>query len=238
MRTVSRVGGSDYADYLNLELLLQLQHPRCSRIDRWVHGDEHFFIVVHQCSELMLRQILIDLKDAGDAMTPPSDGDLRWCIDNLKRSAESLRLLGSLMSALHFMRVKSFASFRPLLGKASGAQSSQFRELRLVLGLSGNRDGALFDAFRKLVSDRGCELGDVFSQLDVDHVLHRIAEAMLNLSEAVWQCLTEHVRLAAWMLGDAAGTGGSSGVGYLEKRIAAPFEPLWRARSVAHVGGA
>ncbi|MFD4637083.1 tryptophan 2,3-dioxygenase family protein [Lentzea sp. NPDC058436] len=233
--SVPRNGGSDYAEYLRLAPLLDLQHPRYPAEDAWTHGDEHLFIVVHQSCELMLRQVLIDLRQAARVMSSPDSGrDLEMCVGNLRRSGEVVGLVTGLTSGLYSMRVDSFASFRPLLGNASGAQSAQFRELRLVLGLSGERNGLLFEAFEALLADTGCQIGDVFTGLSPDHVVRRVADAMLTLSESVWQWQNQHLRLAAWMLGDAGGTAGSSGAAYLERRTAAPFGTLWRARSSVH----
>ncbi|WP_434444170.1 tryptophan 2,3-dioxygenase family protein [Lentzea sp. E54] len=234
-----RVDGSHYAQYLNLDVLLDLQSPRSSAEDPWVHGDEHLFIVVHQCSELLLRQVLVDLNEAAAVMGSSSSGhDLRRCDDNLRRAGELLNLLGASMTALHSMRVGSFAAFRPLLGSASGVQSAQFHELRQVLGMAGTGKSVLFDAFEKLLAANGFEISEIFRSVDSDHIVRRVAESMLNLSEAVWQCLNQHVRLVAWTLGDARGTAGSRGVTYLEKRVAAPFDELWQARSVPFAEGA
>lgn len=229
----------NYADYLSLGTLLNLQHPRTSGADSWMFGDEHLFIVLHQCSELLLRQVLIDLDSVIVTMRSAGAFDnLRECVDNLQRCAELLKLFSSAMSALRTMRIGSFASFRRLLGKASGAQSAQFHALRSVLGLNTERTSTLYHAFRALVENSGREIDEVFTRLDRDHMLRRTADAMLALSDAAWQCQAEHVRLAAWMLGEVPGTAGTSGVEYLATRTAAPFYPLWGARSAVHAQGA
>ncbi|WP_026424641.1 tryptophan 2,3-dioxygenase family protein, partial [Actinokineospora inagensis] len=56
---------TDYQDYLALDTLLDLQRPRVPATEGpRVHAAEHFFIIVHQASELWVAQLLLDLDHA------------------------------------------------------------------------------------------------------------------------------------------------------------------------------
>jgi tryptophan 2,3-dioxygenase len=196
MKPIARVRTGDQADHLYLDILLKLQHPRVSVADPRAYGDEHFFIVARQCTELLLRQVLVDLESAVGVMTSPAgEADLHRSVDNLYRAAELMRLLGSWPTGLRSIR---------------GAQSAQLGELRSVLGLAAGRDGVLMEAFRELVDATGRALEDVFTTLSADHVLCRLAEALLGVADAASRCLPEHGRTV---------------------------EPLWRAWPSAHAEG-
>jgi tryptophan 2,3-dioxygenase len=62
-----------YRDYLELDTLLDLQRPRVpAGTGTRVRAAEHLFIIVHQCCELWLAQILLDLRQAAAALAAPA----------------------------------------------------------------------------------------------------------------------------------------------------------------------
>ena len=56
-------GPAEYQDYLNLEKVLNAQHPRSKDVNNEVH-DEMLFIIIHQTYELWFKQIIHELNCA------------------------------------------------------------------------------------------------------------------------------------------------------------------------------
>ena len=121
-----------YGSYLKIGELLSLQ--KCRSIDPDTGQPEHdetLFIIIHQVYELWFKQVIHELDELcrhldADA---PSRG-----VHQLKRVLKILKTLVSQLDVLETMTPLEFASFRPFLESASGFQSSQFRELELLLG--------------------------------------------------------------------------------------------------------
>ncbi|MFJ3232896.1 tryptophan 2,3-dioxygenase family protein [Streptomyces sp. NPDC086787] len=224
-----------YADYLRMETLLSLQEPRIPETaDRAVVLAEQFFIITHQSCELWLKQVGADLSAAADELMPPCDDhDLELSVEFLTRTSELLRVLHDQLLALEKLPVGYFAAFRPYLGTASGAQSAQFRQLARLLG----RDeyaGSLYQAFVAAVEYRGLSVPDVCRLGARAGVLHRIAEALLEIGNGYWRWKVTHLALMSKMVGNQEGTGGSSGADYLALRITRPFPELRRIRGRLH----
>lgn len=92
--------------------------------------------------------------------------------------------------------------------------------------VSGGRDARLA-ALRTIYGDRARrrELGD----------LRSLAEALLDLDEQLVFWRFHHVRMAERVIGAKQGTGGSEGVGYLEKSLQSrgkAFPELWEVRTM------
>lgn len=118
-----------YTTYLHLDDVLSLQHPLAAGVDARTSAAEHFFIIVHQSSELWLKQVLLDLEAAVDPQ--PHDPDTR--AEHLARAEACLQLMTSQVETLDHLPADAFLSFRTALGTASGAESEQFVRLRAVL---------------------------------------------------------------------------------------------------------
>jgi tryptophan 2,3-dioxygenase len=116
-----------YADYLHVEELLSLQRPRSEPPEH----DETLFIVVHQAYELWFKLLLHELDkvkaDLAAGRTYPAIGTFKRLRTVMKVAVEQVDIVETLTPM-------SFNSFRDRLDKASGFQSSQFRELEFVLG--------------------------------------------------------------------------------------------------------
>ena len=65
-------GGLYYADYLQLDKLLDAQHLESDKIEQHAH-DEMLFIVVHQAYELWFKQILYEVRSISDLLTSDFD---------------------------------------------------------------------------------------------------------------------------------------------------------------------
>lgn len=209
-----------YADYLRLPALLEQQVPRSAVEDAELWSSEHFFIVVHQSSELLLRQALDDLT----AVVRPRGGQgPDWASVEVRigRAARLMALLRGHLTALWELPREHFHAFRAALGKASGAQSEQFARLLDTVGVGGDSSPVA----RAVVRAAGAP-----PQVPV-----RVREALQQLGSEVRQWQVEHLELVTWMLGeDRRGTGGTSGAAWLRSRIAEP--PLDVARQGGTLG--
>jgi tryptophan 2,3-dioxygenase len=116
-----------YPHYLQLDSLLALQQP----LSAGPEHDEMLFIVIHQVYELWFKQILHEARMLQKSM---EEGDTPTALATLKRILTILKVLVSQIDVLETMTPISFGSFRHRLDTASGFESSQFRELELVLG--------------------------------------------------------------------------------------------------------
>ncbi|WP_369268102.1 tryptophan 2,3-dioxygenase family protein, partial [Streptomyces harbinensis] len=139
-----------YATYLRLDELLALQVPLTPREQRDLSDSERLFIVVHQASETLLSQVLVDLRHLDAGPCGPA------C--RAHRTDRAVRLIGALEGQLTLLRRtlrrEDFLAFRDRFGTASGLQSEQFRELfaltaRLTGNPDGDRSGALDAAVRR-----------------------------------------------------------------------------------------
>ncbi|HEY1189649.1 MAG TPA: tryptophan 2,3-dioxygenase family protein [Gemmata sp.] len=116
-----------YADYLRVEQLLALQEPKSDPVEH----DELLFIVVHQAYELWFKLLLHELDKAkGDLIA----GRTYAAISTFKRARTVLKVAVEQVDIVETLTPMSFNSFRDRLDKASGFQSSQFRELEFLLG--------------------------------------------------------------------------------------------------------
>ncbi len=116
-----------YPRYLQLDSLLGLQQP----LSEGPEHDEMLFIVIHQVYELWFKQLLHEARLLQKSL---EEGDTPTALATLKRILTILKVLVSQIDVLETMTPISFGSFRHRLDTASGFESSQFRELELVLG--------------------------------------------------------------------------------------------------------
>ena len=123
-----------YASYLHLDELLKLQHARSSPSEH----DELLFIVIHQSTELWLKELLHELDKVKADFAA---GLVSAATATLTRARRIFRVLVQQLDVLETMTPLSFSLFRHRLEHASGFQSMQFRELEFVLGIK--RPGAL-----------------------------------------------------------------------------------------------
>jgi tryptophan 2,3-dioxygenase/ribonuclease HI len=236
---VVTAGGTDYATYLLIDDLLQLQRP----ITPGAH-DELLFIVVHQAYELWFKLILHELTTARDEL---AESRPHAAAPRLRRVVAVWRLLLSQLEVLETMGPEGFLEFRDPLAPASGFQSRQFREIEWVSGERGTWPGggdppagpSLYEAFAAGLGlpqereERLAALAGVYR----DHAdplraaWHDAAELLLDHDEAVGRWRHHHALMAAREIGTRPGTGGSPGVEYLRGTVGRRFFPdLWDVR--------
>ncbi|BBA32014.1 tryptophan 2,3-dioxygenase [Methylocaldum marinum] len=125
-----------YADYLQLDRLLNSQLPESRRHGPEAH-DEMLFIITHQAYEIWFKQILHELKSvlAAFTVTPLDEHSMGVIVARLERIIAIQKVLNQQIDVLETITPLDFLDFRDYLIPASGFQSVQFREIELRLGL-------------------------------------------------------------------------------------------------------
>jgi tryptophan 2,3-dioxygenase len=218
-----------YPGYLRLEELLTTPQPLAPEsLGPQVRSAEHFFIVVHQTFELWFKQELIDLGCAIEAL---GADEVAVALPHIQRSSAVHQLLYAQMTLFTHLAPADFLAFRPYLGTASGSESAQYRRVQRVLGLRGE-GSALYDAFAGILVRAGMTLEELYRAGPKAGLPYLVAEALVALSESFWQLTAAHVHAAARTIGQRPGTGGTTGVAYLEQALRVKaFPELWEVRT-------
>lgn len=231
-----------YREYLSLDTLLDLQKPNTGQ------PDELLFIVVHQSHELWFKELLHELGGLQSALSAADSGH---ALRTLRRLRAGFTVLVAQIGALETLTAGQFAAFRERLG-SSGFYSAQFREIELVLGRcdgdvarqfpEGSRARAriedrasrprLFASFLEYLAACGYPPDDVRSALRMlqrdDTVAAQVCEGLRDLDQAFQEWRFRHAVLARRVIGDRAGTGGSTGAEFLRSTVFTPsFPELW-----------
>lgn len=183
-----------YADYLELDKILNSQHPKSAAADLRADS-EMLFIVIHQAYELWFKQILFELDlvqeiFAQDRINDNSP-DMSHVIHKLRRIVKILELLIHQVQVLETMTSLEFLEFRDLLVPASGFQSKQFRLIEAKLGLKlqhrhmaqyykHTRSGGLSESDMK-------EISEVENQPTLKEAIQKWLERMPFFAEEHWQ---------------------------------------------------
>jgi len=120
-----------YGDYLQLDQVLNAQHPRSP------DHNEMLFIVQHQTSELWMKLMLHELRAAIDHIA------LDRMAPAFKMLARVSRIMEQLVHAwdvLATMTPPEYSAIRPYLASSSGFQSWQYRCIEFSLG---NKNAAM-----------------------------------------------------------------------------------------------
>lgn len=127
-----------YSDYIELDKILNSQHPRS--FESMEDGnDEMLFIIIHQAYELWFKQIIFELDLARNIFIRgginDNSADMSNVVHKLKRIGKILELVNQQVGVLETMTALDFLEFRNVLLPASGFQSKQFRLIEAKLGL-------------------------------------------------------------------------------------------------------
>ena len=250
--TPYRLGGMGYQDasgrrlsygsYLHIPELLDLQGGLTAA------HDELLFIVVHQVYELWFKVLIHELEAVRSAIEAD---DLRGARHFLARVKVIEALLVEQVGVLETMAPQDFLTFRSELAPASGFQSAQFREVEFLSGLKDAgyikalddadararlqqrlAEPSLLDVFTRLLDRRGVTVSDLYRHSDDHADLLELAEALLDHDEGFRLWRLRHVEMVERQIGDKPGTGGSTGVRYLQSTLGKRFFPqLWEVRS-------
>lgn len=114
-----------YGGYLRLPDLLAAQKPVSDA------HDEMLFIVIHQATELWMKLIIHETRAAMTALEEDAFGP---AFKMLSRVARIQTQLIQSWSVLSTMTPADYLTFRDDLGRSSGFQSAQYREIEFLMG--------------------------------------------------------------------------------------------------------
>ncbi len=126
-----------YQGYLELEKILDAQHPRSAELEDKPAHEEMLFIIVHQVYELWFKQIIHELASVVEMFEKQwvDERNIGIAVARLERIAEIQKLLIQQIRIMETMTPLDFLDFRSYLFPASGFQSFQFRKVEVMLGL-------------------------------------------------------------------------------------------------------
>ncbi len=127
-----------YAGYLHLDQLLNAQQL----LSNPPHHDEMLFIIQHQTSELWMKLILHELREA---VTHIQRDHFNPCFKILARVKQIQRQLFEQWAVLETLTPNEYGQFRKVLANASGFQSIQYRSIEFILG---NKNADVIEVFR------------------------------------------------------------------------------------------
>src|SRR5450759_1411917 len=125
-----------YGQYLNLDKLLDAQHPLSYQ------HDEMLFIVIHQVSELWMKLCLHELNATVACVRRD---DLGPTFKMQTRVSTIQRQLLEAWDVLATVTPHDYSAFRNTLGRSSGLQSAQYRMLEFLIG---NKNAEMIQVFR------------------------------------------------------------------------------------------
>ncbi len=114
-----------FSSYAHMGALLSLQHPQTEA------PTEPGFIILSQVKELLFALLHTEFGTARDQLAKDDLDDALW---TLRRASRVQQVLISCWEALSALSPDEFASFRDVLGSASGFQSVSYRKLEFLLG--------------------------------------------------------------------------------------------------------
>lgn len=114
-----------YGEYLQLDNLLSSQNRLSG------HHDEMLFIIIHQVSELWMKLILHELTSAIHAIQADK---MQSAFKMLARVTKIQTQIIQAWDVLSTLTPAEYLEFRDKLGKASGFQSFQYRQIEFALG--------------------------------------------------------------------------------------------------------
>ncbi|KGE78849.1 tryptophan 2,3-dioxygenase [Halomonas salina] len=255
-----------YGQYLGLETLLSCQNPVSDE------HDEMLFVIIHQVSELWLKQCL---HEAHAAARHIAADRLRPAFKMLTRVSRIQEQMIQAWEVLVTMTPTDYVSFRDSLGQSSGFQSYQYRELEFLLGnkhpgmvkvhrshpehyqrlVSVLQAPTLYDISLQLLARRGFSVpasvldrdwsepyeacaeveavwADIYAETDRHWDLYELAEKLVDTEYNFHKWRFSHMKTVERIIGHKSGTGGTSGVSYLQKALDLKFFPeLWSVRT-------
>jgi tryptophan 2,3-dioxygenase len=122
---------SDYTAYLQLDSLLDAQHP----LSEPPHHDEMLFIIQHQITELWIKLIIHEVDAAMDWIRKD---ELSPAVKNLARVKHIQNQAYNQWTVLDTLTPSEYAEFRDVFATASGFQSPQYRLIEFILGNKSN----------------------------------------------------------------------------------------------------
>ncbi|WP_103962141.1 tryptophan 2,3-dioxygenase [Nonomuraea solani] len=240
-----------YDTYVRTDTLHDLQHPLSE------DPGEMSFLMITQVMELYFKLIAFELRGARERLRAD---DVWGAVGTLRRTALHLEGLNASWRGLRWMTPAEFNRFRTRLGEASGLQSAMYRRVEFLLGLKnpalirpfkrkagtyGELAAALdepsvWDEAGALLGRRGHDVCDpaaverawVAIYASEDRETRLLGDALSEVAEQFGEWRYQHVAAVRRAMGHKPGSGGSSGLAWLERSMAqVVFPELWSART-------
>lgn len=130
-----------YQGYLELDKILNAQHPRSAELESEPAHEEMLFIIVHQVYELWFKQVIHELASVIEMFEKQwvDERNIGTAVSRLDRVIEIQKLLVQQIRIMETMTPLDFLDFRNYLFPASGFQSFQFRKVEVLLGLENEQ---------------------------------------------------------------------------------------------------
>lgn len=110
-----------YGEYLQLDKIIDAQHPVSFEKGNEPAHDEMLFIIIHQAYELWFKQILFEVNSVVEMMSKPSlddnSNELQTIVHRLKRVTTILKVLVQQIDILETMTPMDFLDFRTCFGR-------------------------------------------------------------------------------------------------------------------------
>jgi len=133
-----------YGEYLQLDQILSAQNRLSD------HHDEMLFIVIHQVSELWMKLILHELREAIACI---ERDELDPAFKMLARISKIQSQIISAWDVLSTLTPSEYMQFRDKLGQASGFQSYQYRMIEFALGYKSDHVLKIYEKDEKLIEE-------------------------------------------------------------------------------------
>jgi tryptophan 2,3-dioxygenase len=179
---------TDYEKYVRTEELLGLQKPA----EKLVCHDELQFQTVHQVAELWMKLCEHELGAAGRHLAA---GQIVRGLRSLERTRRILALLIEQLDLLDTMAPRDYMTIRNALGRGSGQESPGFKRLLQL-------PSELWPRFEELLAARGRTLRRIYEQPDEEAELFAVAEALVDLDQALQGWRTRHLTLVYRIIGE------------------------------------
>ena len=183
-----------YRDYLQLDKILNAQHPESFKKGNESAHDEMLFIIIHQAYELWFKQVLFEIDFILNVFQKEkiddNSEDLNLVRHRFIRIIKILELLTQQVTLLETMTPLDFLEFRNLLVPASGFQSLQFRLIEAKLGLQMNN--RFKKDYYKRTNEGGFEkddfntINETESQTNLLSLINNWLERMPFFQEDLW----------------------------------------------------
>ncbi|MFG0246026.1 MAG: tryptophan 2,3-dioxygenase [Phycisphaerales bacterium JB052] len=197
-------GKMTYSSFLRLDKLLDCQEIHSDP----AHHDEMLFIIQHQTSELWLKLVIHEMREALDYINTDRLSPAFKIMSRIKHIQAQLLHQWDVLATL---TPSEYTQFRYALGPASGFQSVQYR---IVEYLMGNKDAkmihvhahdeqavkvltdtlntpSIYDAFIRLLDRRGFEIPDEVLNRDIT-VPHQSNPGVLEAFKIIYTHPKEH----------------------------------------------
>ncbi|KAA1426723.1 hypothetical protein [Nocardioides antri] len=215
-------------------LLLELPAPPIALAGEWLEltvqpvstvHDEYFFMRVLQAHEMAFTGISRRMRTAIAALR---EQELGAAIGLLEEIVAFMDRNASLFRIVATMRYEAFHTFREFTDGASAIQSEQYKRFEGLCGAPpATRLGSpAFDSVPEVlaeVSDGQDTMSDAYRDARTagrhPEELATVATLLRSLEDSHRRWKATHVTLATRMLGDARGSGHTSGVGYLSQWV-------------------